>query len=369
MRVFSRGNEIILDTGDEAVADLPPAPAAGRGPRAPGPAARPRPHPRLHGALSAGGAGKAELLKKTAVAIPHGYRNGLPPHAQPGALPRRDRQARAVFGIGPAGTGKTYLAVAQALAPGVSRAGASSSSPAPWWRRGKASGSCPATSAQKIHPYLRPLYDAIEAWCRARRFRRLEENGMPSRSRRSPTCAAAPLADAFIILDEAQNTTREQMKMFLTRIGENSRRWSRATSPRSTCRDESDSGLLNVIPILQPIREISFSCSTSRTSCATPWCARSSTPTRPRMKSRLLGDRPRSPPARRQALRLQKRIALVAVAAGVVGCPGRGARGHAVPRALHRPLQARAVEAGAGGRAGHRRRAGLPVHRRGGDPR
>jgi len=123
-----------------------------------------------------------------------------------------------VFGIGPAGTGKTYLAMAQAvsflLAKRVSRIILAR----PAVEAGEKLGFLPGDLQEKVNPYLRPLYDALYDMIEIERAERLLERG---------TIEVAPIAfmrgrtlnDAFVILDEAQNTTSEQMKMFLTRLG------------------------------------------------------------------------------------------------------------------------------------------------------
>jgi phosphate starvation-inducible protein PhoH and related proteins len=123
-----------------------------------------------------------------------------------------------VFGIGPAGTGKTYLAMAQAvsflLAKRVSRIILAR----PAVEAGEKLGFLPGDLQEKVNPYLRPLYDALYDMIEMERAERLLERG---------TIEVAPIAfmrgrtlnDAFVILDEAQNTTSEQMKMFLTRLG------------------------------------------------------------------------------------------------------------------------------------------------------
>ena len=123
-----------------------------------------------------------------------------------------------VFGIGPAGTGKTYLAMAQAvsflLATRVSRIILAR----PAVEAGEKLGFLPGDLQEKVNPYLRPLYDALYDMIEIERAERLLERG---------TIEVAPIAfmrgrtlnDAFVILDEAQNTTSEQMKMFLTRLG------------------------------------------------------------------------------------------------------------------------------------------------------
>ena len=123
-----------------------------------------------------------------------------------------------VFGIGPAGTGKTYLAMAMALAALMKNQVTRMVLCRPAVEAGEKLGFLPGDLAEKVNPYLRPLYDALHDMVDFDRARRMLERG---------TIEVAPLAfmrgrtlnDSFIILDEAQNTTSEQMKMFLTRMG------------------------------------------------------------------------------------------------------------------------------------------------------
>ena len=123
-----------------------------------------------------------------------------------------------VFGIGPAGTGKTYLAMAMALAALMKNQVTRMVLCRPAVEAGEKLGFLPGDLAEKVNPYLRPLYDALHDMVDFDRARRMVERG---------TIEVAPLAfmrgrtlnDSFIILDEAQNTTSEQMKMFLTRLG------------------------------------------------------------------------------------------------------------------------------------------------------
>jgi phosphate starvation-inducible PhoH-like protein len=122
------------------------------------------------------------------------------------------------FGIGPAGTGKTYLAMAQAVAALQAKKVARIILTRPAVEAGERLGFLPGTLSEKIDPYLRPLYDALHDMIDPESIPKLIEAG---------TIEVAPLAymrgrtlnDAFIVLDEAQNTTRDQMKMFLTRLG------------------------------------------------------------------------------------------------------------------------------------------------------
>jgi phosphate starvation-inducible protein PhoH and related proteins len=123
-----------------------------------------------------------------------------------------------VFGIGPAGTGKTYLAMAQAVAFLLQKKVSRIILARPAVEAGEKLGFLPGDLQEKVNPYLRPLYDALYDMLESDRVERLLERG---------TVEIAPLAfmrgrtlnDAFVILDEAQNTTSEQMKMFLTRLG------------------------------------------------------------------------------------------------------------------------------------------------------
>jgi phosphate starvation-inducible PhoH-like protein len=123
-----------------------------------------------------------------------------------------------VFGVGPAGTGKTYLAMAQAVSYLLSKKVTRIILARPAVEAGEKLGFLPGDLQEKVNPYLRPLYDALYDMLDAERVERLLERGVievaPIAFMRGRT-----LNDAFVILDEAQNTTSEQMKMFLTRLG------------------------------------------------------------------------------------------------------------------------------------------------------
>ena len=168
-----------------------------------------------------------------------------------------------VFGIGPAGTGKTYLAVAHALREVLSRRKRKLILTRPVVEAGERLGFLPGDLAQKINPYLKPLYDAMESLAPGETIQKLEDDRV---------IEIAPLAymrgrslnDCYIILDEAQNTTQEQMKMFLTRIGEGSRAVITGDITQVDLPDRRKSGLLHAMKILGTIPEIHFSYFTSR---------------------------------------------------------------------------------------------------------
>jgi phosphate starvation-inducible PhoH-like protein len=161
------------------------------------------------------------------------------------------------FGIGPAGTGKTYLAVAcavQALeAERVSRI----ILVRPIVEAGEKLGFLPGDIAQKVHPYLRPLYDALYEMVGSDKVNQLIEKDiielLPLAYMRGRS-----LNDSFIILDEGQNTTMEQMKMFLTRIGFNSKAVITGDVTQIDLANRRDSGLLHASNVLKDIPGISF---------------------------------------------------------------------------------------------------------------
>ena len=162
-----------------------------------------------------------------------------------------------VFGVGPAGTGKTYLAMAQAvsflLAKKVSRIILAR----PAVEAGERLGFLPGDLQEKVNPYLRPLYDALYDMLDGERGERLIDRG---------TIEIAPLAfmrgrtlnDAFVILDEAQNTTTEQMKMFLTRLGFGSKAVITGDITQIDLPIGKTSGLVEAIRVVGQIEGLSF---------------------------------------------------------------------------------------------------------------
>jgi phosphate starvation-inducible protein PhoH and related proteins len=162
-----------------------------------------------------------------------------------------------VFGVGPAGTGKTYLAVAMAVSAFSAGLVRSIVLTRPAVEAGEKLGFLPGDLAQKVNPYLRPLHDALNDMLGTEKAQDLIEKGIieiaPLAFMRGRT-----LSSAFIILDEAQNTTREQMKMFLTRVGFDSYAVVTGDSTQVDLPTPNHSGLLEAKKILQNIKGIEF---------------------------------------------------------------------------------------------------------------
>ena len=162
-----------------------------------------------------------------------------------------------VFGIGPAGTGKTYLAMAMAVSALTKGIVSRIILTRPAVEAGEALGFLPGDLAEKIDPYLRPLYDALHDMMRFEKVANLMQKGVievaPIAFMRGRT-----LNDSFVILDEAQNTTSEQMKMFLTRIGFNSKAVITGDITQIDLPPERASGLIETKNILQDINGIKF---------------------------------------------------------------------------------------------------------------
>ena len=162
-----------------------------------------------------------------------------------------------VFGIGPAGTGKTYLAMAMALSFLQTKLVQRIVLTRPAVEAGEKLGYLPGDLTQKINPYLRPLYDALYDLSRFDQANRLIEKGIieiaPLAFMRGRT-----LSSAFIIVDEAQNTTREQMKMILTRAGQDSKLVVTADITQIDLPEPRRSGVLHALKILSSLQEIAF---------------------------------------------------------------------------------------------------------------
>jgi phosphate starvation-inducible PhoH-like protein len=162
-----------------------------------------------------------------------------------------------VFSIGPAGTGKTYLAVAAAVQALKARRVERIVLVRPAVEAGESLGFLPGGMQEKVDPYLRPLYDALHDMMTFEKLRRYLELGIvevaPLAYMRGRT-----LADAFVILDEAQNTTMAQMKMFLTRLGPNSKAVITGDITQIDLANKASSGLLCIEPILGNVQGLKF---------------------------------------------------------------------------------------------------------------
>jgi phosphate starvation-inducible PhoH-like protein len=162
-----------------------------------------------------------------------------------------------VFGIGPAGTGKTYLAVAEAVSFLLAKKVARIVLARPAVEAGERLGFLPGDLQEKVNPYLRPLYDALYDMLESERVGRLLEHG---------TIEIAPIAfmrgrtlnDAFVILDEAQNTTQEQMKMCLTRLGFGSKAVVTGDITQIDLPAGRTSGLVEAMKVVRDIEGIEF---------------------------------------------------------------------------------------------------------------
>ena len=161
-----------------------------------------------------------------------------------------------VFSVGPAGTGKTFVSVIWALSEVLSGRKSKLLLTRPVVEAGESLGFLPGDLQQKLNPYLRPLYDAMEYVLTPSQIKRLEESG---------AVEIAPLAymrgrsvnNAVMILDEAQNATKSQMRMFLTRLGENSQAIATGDPSQIDLPHRSDSGLIEAIETLDGIHGVS----------------------------------------------------------------------------------------------------------------
>ena len=166
-------------------------------------------------------------------------------------------QSDIVFGVGPAGTGKTYLAMAEAIAFLTSKRVKRIILARPAVEAGEKLGFLPGDLQEKVNPYLRPLYDALYDLLDAERVDRLLDRSVieiaPIAFMRGRT-----LNDAFVVLDEAQNTTSEQMKMFLTRLGFGSKAVITGDITQIDLPSGRTSGLVEAIKVVRPIAEVAL---------------------------------------------------------------------------------------------------------------
>jgi phosphate starvation-inducible PhoH-like protein len=202
-------------------------------------------------------------MNDASIVIPQGFQKILPRSPAQAQFITDIARFDMVFGIGPAGTGKTFLAIAHSLAEILSHRKKKLILTRPVVEAGESLGFLPGDLEEKLNPYVRPLYDAMDALVPAEVITRLEELRI---------IEIAPLAymrgrnlkDCCVILDEAQNATKEQMKMFLTRMGEGTRVIITGDVSQIDLPASRQSGLIHAAKVLSSIPEIKFSYFSSR---------------------------------------------------------------------------------------------------------
>lgn len=207
--------------------------------------------------LQEDGEAQVHRVFSDAIQVPSASRHITPKSSGQKHYVEMIRAKSMVFAIGPAGTGKTYLAVAMAVNALFNQQFKRLVLTRPAVEAGEKLGFLPGDIVEKVNPYLRPLYDALQDMMEIDRVRRYIDRGV---------IEIAPLAfmrgrtlnDSFVILDEAQNTTPEQMKMFLTRLGFNSKAVITGDITQIDLPQEKQSGLVHASRILAGIPEIAF---------------------------------------------------------------------------------------------------------------
>jgi phosphate starvation-inducible PhoH-like protein len=263
-RIFCRGNELFLDTDDEGARELfrllverlIESMSEGLSPT-------PDLIIALHADLTPEGLPSGDRgsssdcgdFLDSCLQIPGGFGKVFPRSKSQSLYLKGLSSHDLTFAVGPAGTGKTYLAMAWALKELLAKSKRKLILTRPVVEAGESLGFLPGDLAQKISPYLRPLYDAMEALVPYETVRRLEE---------SRAIEIAPLAymrgrnlsNCVVILDEAQNTTKEQMKMFLTRLGENTKAVITGDITQIDLPRKGESGLVHALQLLSRVDEI-----------------------------------------------------------------------------------------------------------------
>jgi phosphate starvation-inducible PhoH-like protein len=263
-RIFCRGNELFLDTEDEGARELfrflverlVDSMAEGLAPT-------PDLIIALHADLTPEGAAPGDRsfcsdggdFLDSCLQIPGGLGKVFPRSKSQSLFLKGLAAHDLAFAVGPAGTGKTYLAMAWALRELLAKSKRKLILTRPVVEAGESLGFLPGDLVQKISPYLRPLYDAMEALVPFETIRRLEE---------SRAIEVAPLAymrgrnlsNCVVILDEAQNATKEQMKMFLTRLGENAKAIVTGDVTQIHLPRKGESGLVHALQLLSRVDEI-----------------------------------------------------------------------------------------------------------------
>ncbi len=270
-RIFCRGNELFLETEEESsrelfrllVERLLESMAEGLSPS-------PDLIIAIHADLTPGGSlsscddsgsrdssrdsSRADFLD-SCIQIPSGFSKVFPRGKSQSLYLRGLASHDLAFAVGPAGTGKTYLAMAWALRELLTKSKRKLVITRPVVEAGESLGFLPGDLAQKISPYLRPLYDAMEALVPFEVIHRLEDNR---------AIEIAPLAymrgrnlsNCVVILDEAQNTTKEQMKMFLTRLGENAKAIVTGDVTQIDLPRKGESGLVHALQLLSRVEDV-----------------------------------------------------------------------------------------------------------------
>ncbi|MBN1696134.1 MAG: PhoH family protein [Spirochaetales bacterium] len=258
VKLHTQGNEIVLETDDKGVIDdiksmfdqLETHIKMGQ-------LLNPDLLRAVHRSIGDGNHEDADLLKKHHIFVPKGIKKIFPRNKNQALYLEKMKNRDIVFSVGPAGTGKTFLAVAEALKEVFSHQKRKLIITRPIVEAGESLGYLPGDLEQKIHPYLRPIYDAIESIIPQPMIKKCEESNIieiaPLAYMRGRT-----LSDCFVILDEAQNTSKKQMMMFLTRIDRGSKAVITGDITQIDLPNRLDSGLVHAISILKTIEEIGF---------------------------------------------------------------------------------------------------------------